>query len=159
MNNLWFQGIVEDEDSDEPWKLHCQSQFPDCEPHPNETWRDLFHRCESEHDRKDREKIKKLTKRIKKREQSAAPTRQAQIVNSQLPKGKTNAAPKTVITKTIRNSVNLPGRTGSASAPSTSKSTTVVICRETNGSQSKMKAKTAPLMQKSMQLFKSRYRR
>lgn len=88
------------------------------------------------------------------------PARQARIVEQQLPGGRNRAiSSTTVITKTVKNHMSSKPSNSSAGHASTS---TVVIRRETsaaNGSQSRMKPKAAPLMQKSMQLFKSRFRR
>lgn len=139
--------------------MHCQRHFQHRKPRDGENWRDLFYRCERERD----SKIEKITKKIKKHEKKATPARQARIVDQQLPGGKSRAiSSKTVITKTIKN--HIPG---GSSLPQTSKSSlsqpsssNIVIGRETIASNgSKLKTKTAPLMQKSMMLFKSRFRR
>lgn len=129
-------------------------------PVKGETWRDLFKRCERERE----SKIEKIAKRIKRHEERATPARQTRVVDQQLPGGKNRAiSSSTVITKTIRN--HIPSRNSSSTSnnnvASTSK-TTVVIRRESNAngsSTSKVKQKAAPLMQKSMQLFKSRFKR
>lgn len=155
--------FIDDEESDEPWKVHCQRHFEGRQPMKGEGWRDLFLRCERERDYK----IEKIAKRIKKHEKKAIPARQARVVDQQLPGGKSRAtSAKTVITKTIKNHIPQKGQLstssmGSSNQPSTS---TVVIRLEANAangspSSSKVKPKTAPLMQKSLQLFKSRFRR
>lgn len=149
------QQFTDDEDSDEPWKAHCQRHFVGRVPAKGGTWRELFQRCEREQDHK----IEKIAKRIKKHEKKAVPVRQARVVDQLLPGGKGRAVASTVITKTTKNHL-----AGSASASGSRASTsTVVIRRETNASNgshsSKLKPKTAPLMQKSMALFKSRFRR
>lgn len=146
--------LVEDEESDEPWIAHCQRHFEGKAPQNGETWRDLFARCERERDHR----IEKIAKRIKRHEEKAIPARQARVVmDQQLPGGMNRAvSAKTVITKTIKN--HLPSGSSSNGRPTTS---TMVIRRETgaNGSSSssKTKAKAAPLMAKSMALFKNRF--
>lgn len=161
-NRIFFtliQGIVDDNDSCKAWEAHCQRHFQKRLPNNGENWRDLFYRCERERD----SKIEKITKKIKKHEKKATPARQARIVDQQLPGGKSRAiSSKTVITKTVKNhiptgsSLNQSTKT-SSSQPSSSN---VVIGREIIASNgSKLKPKTAPLMQKSMMLFKSRFRR
>lgn len=157
--------FLDDEDSDEPWKIHCQRHFEGKLPAKDETWRELFLRCERERDHK----IEKIAKKIKKHEKKAMPARQARVVDQQLPGGKSRAtSATTVITKTIRthhlkassSSSSSSIRTTSSSSSMMPSTSTVVIRRETtkNGSStSKVKTKTAPLMQKSMQLFKNRF--
>lgn len=166
-NNFFLQSfpqqLVDEPESDEPWKAHCQRHFDNRVPAKGDTWRDLFKRCERERDNE----IERIAKRIKKHEEKAIPARQARVVDQQLPGGKNRAiSSTTVITKTIKN--HIPSRhsssTSSSRTASTSSSSTVVIRRETNAangstSSTKIKQKTAPLLQKSMQLFKSRFRR
>lgn len=155
------QQLIDDDQSDEPWKNHCLRHFEGRVPKPGETWRDLFARCERERDHR----IEKIAKRIKKHEKKAIPVRQAKVVQEALPGGNRNRAISTVITKTIKS--HAPSRhslaySASSSGGQTASTSTVVIRRETsasNGSSSKVKPKTAPLMQKSMALFKSRFRR
>lgn len=155
-----LQQIVEDDDSDEPWKAHCQRHFENRVPNKGETWRDLYYRCEKEREHK----IEKIAKRIKKHEKKAIPVRQARVVEQQLPVGNGRAiASSTVITKTIKN--HLPNKSsqsssGSLAGNSRTTTSTVVVKREANAANgSKFKPKAAPLMQKSMALFKSRFRR
>lgn len=135
--------------------MHCQRHFQNRLPKPGENWRDLFYRCERERD----SKIEKITKKIKKHEKKATPARQARIVEQQLPGGKSRAtSTKTVITKTVKN--HIATSSSSRSSSSQPSSSNIVIGRETIASNgSKLKPKTAPLMQKSMMLFKSRFRR
>lgn len=149
--------LIDDDESDEPWKSHCHRDFDSRFPIKGETWRELYSRCEKEREHK----LEKIAKKIKKHEKKAIPARQARVVDHQLPGGKSRAvSATTVITKTIRNRIP-PKNSSSSSAVCNPSTSTVVIRREAaNGSQSsKMKSKTAPLMQKSMQLFKSRFRR
>lgn len=155
---IFIQQLLDDDESDEPWKVHCQREFQGRIPLRDEKWRDLFIRCEHERD----SKIEKIARRIKKHEKKAVPARQARVVDHQLPGGKSRAiSSSTVITKTIRNNINSrhlssPSSSAASSQPSTS---TIVVRRETNAANGSKKAKTAPLMQKSMALFKSRFRR
>lgn len=140
--------------------VHCQRSFEGRVPNEGETWRDLYARCERERDHR----IEKIAKRIKKHEKKAIPARQTRVVEQQLPGGRSRAiSSTTVITKTIKNTIPSRGQSSSSSGSSNRPTTsTVVIRRETNsanGSGSKMKPKAAPLMQKSMALFKSRFKR
>lgn len=155
--------LVEEPESDEPWKAHCLRHFDTKRPAKGETWRDLFSRCERERE----SKIEKIATQIKKHEtEKAKPQRQARVVEEQLPGGKNRAiSSTTIIKKTIKNHIPKKGH-GSSSSSSGGRSTTstIVIKREANaqnGSTSTKitKQKAAPLMQKSMQLFKSRFRR
>lgn len=136
--------------------MHCQRDFEGRIRDEGETWRDLYTRCERERELK----IEKIARRIKKHEKKAIPARQTRIVDQQLPGGRSRAiSSTTVITQTIKNSLPLRGHSSSSSGnrPTTS---TVVIKRETNASNgSKMKPKAAPLMQKSLALLRSRYKR
>lgn len=131
-------------------------------PAKGETWRALFRRCERERDYK----IEKIAKRIKRHGEKATPVRQAQFVEHQLPGGNKNRATSstTVIKKTIKNHIPLRHTASSSSGHPTAVTTTKTVVIRHNGSaggsgSSKVKSKTAPLMQKSMQLFKNRFRR
>jgi hypothetical protein len=149
--------LVEDADSDKPWEQHCRRHFEGRKPRAGETWRDLFMRCERERDHK----IEKIAKRIRKHEEKATPARQTRVVDNQLASGRSRAiSATTVIKKTIKNHIPIKGEPSSSSTSSSVRptTTTIVVRRDAhNGSTSK--TKTAPLMQKSMQLFKSRFRR
>lgn len=151
--------LVDDSDSDRPWKQHCERAFPGRKPRAGETWRDVFMRCEQERDHQ----IEKIAKRIRRHEERAVPARQTQVVDNQLTGGKSRAiSATTVIKKTIRNHIPIKGEPSSSQSSSSRpivKTSTVVIKRGTQNGSSSSKSKTAPLMQKSMQLFKSRFRR
>lgn len=155
--------LVDEPESDEPWKAHCLRHFDNRRPGRDETWRELFARCEEERETK----IEKIAKRIKKHEEKAAPQSKAKFVDHQLAGGRNRAiSSATIIKKTIKNHIPLKGHVSASSSsnghhPTTS---TIVIKREVNASNGSSSTKTtkqkaAPLMQKSMQLFKSRFRR
>lgn len=135
--------------------MHCQRDFENRQPKHGETWRDLYERCERERDHK----IEKIAKRIKRHEKKAIPARQAKVVDQLLPGGKSRAiSSTTVITKTIRHHTNSKNPSMNHNMPTTS---TTVVKREAsmpNGSQAK-KLKVAPLMQKTMQLMRNRFKR
>lgn len=120
--------IIDDEESDEPWKAHCQRDFDKRIPNKEETWRELYFRCEKER----QHRLEKVTKKIKKHEKRAAPARQARVVDHHIPTVKSRASSAITVSSTSSSS---------------------------SSSASRMKPKVAPLMQKSMQLFKSRFRR
>lgn len=149
--------LVDDPDSDKPWKQHCKRHFEGRKPRDGESWRDMFMRCERERDHQ----IDKIAKRIKRSEAKAVPARQTRVVEQQLTSGRNRAiSATTVIKKTIRNQIPIKGE-GSASSSSrpTTTTSTVVIRRDAQNGSTSSKPKHAPLMQKSLQLFKSRFRR
>lgn len=157
---LNVQQLVAEPESDEPWKTHCQRHFEGKTPARGETWRNLFRRCEQERDHK----IQKIARRIKRHGEKATPVRQAQVVESQLPGGTCRgASATTVIKKTIKNQITIRQSGSSTSSsvsthgPTVTTTTKTIVIKQNNGS--KVKPKTAPLMQKSMQLFKNRFRR
>lgn len=124
--------FLDDEESDEPWKVHCQRIFEGRVPDKGENWRDLFVRCEKERDHK----LEKIAKKIKKHEKKTIPARQTRVVEHISP----------------QKNRGISGR----SHTSTSSSTIRTTKRESSSSTS---SKVAPLMLKSRQLLKSRFRR
>lgn len=58
-------------DSDNIWKGHCQRRFKTCERQEAETWREMYYRCQKEHETC----LKELTNKMKKA-QSAEPRQQ-----------------------------------------------------------------------------------
>uniref|UniRef100_A0A6G1SPA5 Transcription elongation factor B polypeptide 3 n=1 Tax=Aceria tosichella TaxID=561515 RepID=A0A6G1SPA5_9ACAR len=150
--------LVDDPDSDKPWKQHCKRHFEGRKPREGESWRDMFIRCERERDHK----IDKIAKRIRKHEEKAVPARQTRVVEQQPSGGRNRAmSATTVIKKTIRNHIPIKGEASSSSSRPTTATTTstVVIRRDAHNGSTSSKTKHAPLMQKSLQLFKSRFRR
>lgn len=96
--------------------------------------------------------------------------RQARVVDQVLPNANDRAvSAMTVITRTIKSKIPTNGSASINGKPSTSSNgnnafvtKTIVIKKDGYGattSSAHKKPKTAPLMQKSMQLFKGRFRR
>lgn len=129
------QKLIADPDSDEPWQNHCAETFEGRKPENGETWRELFARCSRERDRR----LAKITKKIKKNEKKASNVRQARVVEHVI-------ATKPSLSRTGVRAASTSGLVTSTSISSAA-------------AAQKQKSKTAPLMQKSMLLFKSRHRR
>ncbi|RWS27190.1 transcription elongation factor B polypeptide 3-like protein [Leptotrombidium deliense] len=136
-----------DED-DELWFEHCQTTFRNCEPDDGESWREVYIRCEYERDAK----LKSIAGKIKRTNEQSLPVRKTMVC-------------ETATFKPSKHVQRLQEKLGVSSAMgSVGKANVVVNRAAAREAVSKApvppkKPKTAPLMAKSLQLMKSRFRR
>lgn len=154
------------DETDKLWQQHCQLRFRTGKRNEMESWREMFVRCTEERDAR----LNSLTNIIKQSQKVAVPLRQTKLayVDSMV------KPPRSVIKKqnqfgTHNKLITTPAarvESLKAIANNMTKSTdtrlrTLAAVRDTAQAQPSngTKIKKAPLMVKSLQLMKGRYRR
>lgn len=137
------EGLIED--TDELWKIHCEKEFPN----PKEivsgsTWRKKFFRTLKKREKR----LSELTQKIKKKtEKEAEPVKKTVTINA------------IAVSKGSGRSKMLPLINDSAASKSTSTASAIkATAQQTRVTAAKQPPKKAPLMQKTLQMFKQRYR-
>lgn len=152
------------EDSDELWQFHCNKEFRTKKREEMETCREMYLRCLDERETK----LRSLTANIKISQEKSIPVRQTKLayVDSIV------KPPRDVARKQARNGTafsKVPAMTPTArlnQITASSSAGKVVVpnpiqerSHHSSGSSSTAKPKKAPLMQKSLQLFRASFRR
>lgn len=157
------------EDSDVLWQQHCQRQFRGLKRQEMETWRDMYHRCRSEREAR----LNSLTENIKHSQSVAVPLKQTKLAYiDSMVKPPRSVIKKQSIYGTERRLTATPASRVvalNAVAPNITKVgdvrlKTLAAIRDTaqaqasNGSVSN-RGRKAPLMAKTIQLMKCRFKR
>lgn len=155
------------EDSDVLWQQHCQRRFRGEKRQEMETWREMFIRCTTEQE----EKLNSLANNIKKSQSVAIPVKKTKLayVDSMV------KPPRSIQKRqeqfgTARKLVATPAsRTSGLNSVATNiarigdvrlrTSTAIRDTAQVQPSNANLKPKKAPLMAKTLQLMKSRYKR
>jgi len=140
-------------EDDELWETHCQAEFKNKKPGEDESWRELYIRLKYERELK----LKHITAHINRNQQKAQPVRTTKLAFVEsIPK-----APRG-----IKRAQEINGTKFSVgphkfdkSGPSTKSSTISSSISSTAPTVAKKIKKTAPLMRKSLDMMKSRFRR
>lgn len=129
------------DETDELWKIHAEQEFKVVDKHRKESYRQFFHRATIERE----SRLLNLTKKIQKKTvKDQAPVKKTMVVESVPTKGR-----------------KLPASTKSA-AQATCISAAEIKKNAKDvrvGAAAKAKHRTGPLMAKTLQMFKQRFRR
>lgn len=155
------------DDSDILWEQHCMRKFRGCKRQEMETWREMYSRCVAEQE----ERLNNLTNNIKYSQSNAVPVKQTKLaVLDNMIKPPRSVLRKQQKFNTGKELIVSPAaRVSSLSsiAPNITKSgdvrlKTVGLLRDTaqaSVSNGPVKPKKAPLMQKTLQFMKGRFKR
>jgi transcription elongation factor B polypeptide 3 len=169
------------ENTDDLWKFHCSREFRGKQPQELESWRELYTRCVDER----KARFQSLTKKVRRKQETATPqmkTKLAYVDTTAGPKfsrSKTETIKngmKTLKTREEKGIKRTHGSSASAGGSGSSQHVTieeasVIISagskagtapaqsREREGYSAPKKPKKAPLMQKTMKIIKTLYRR
>ncbi|XP_050541713.1 transcription elongation factor B polypeptide 3 isoform X2 [Daktulosphaira vitifoliae] len=157
------------EDTGKFWEFHCKKEFRNKVPDNGETWRDFYVRCLEERETK----LAKLRQNINANQAASTPVRKTQIAFFDTAvKPPRNIAKKQAKYQTSidikRNIINksMMGENSTVEAMSANKKSTAmatgtaVSLSSTNSTAPGLiKKKKAPLMQKALQLIRTRYKR
>lgn len=151
------------EDTDGLWNFHCQKEFRTKKREEWESWREMYIRCVDEREAK----LRALTANIKQSQDKSLPVRQTKlayvdsvvkpprsIARKQQKNGYTPDSKSPLITPSSRlSAIAQASSVGQVCVPNPSP-------RASSGTSSAViKIKKAPLMQKTLQLMKGRFRR
>lgn len=155
------------DDSDVLWKQHCAREFRSKQRQEMETWRDMYFRCQTEQE----ERLNSLTNNIKKSQSVALPVKQTKLTCiDSVVKPPRNVLKKQSQFGTERKLIASPAaRTAALSSVATNitkagdiRLRTTAAMRDpaqVQSSNSGLKARKAPLMAKTLQLMKGRFKR
>lgn len=153
------------DDSDVLWQLHCQRKFKAYKRKEMETWREMYARCLNEQE----ERLNSLTNNIKLSQQVAVPVRQTKLCVDNVVKPPRNVIKKQNQFGTHKKLVSTPAARVEAlssvasnmAKPGDIRLKTLAAIRDTAQAQSNgiIKPKKAPLMAKTLQLMKGRFKR
>lgn len=155
------------DDSDILWQQHCNRRFKRQQRQEMETWREMYFRCINEQE----ERLNSLTNNIKKSQSVAIPVRQTKLAYvDSLVKPPRNVVKKQIQYGTSNRLVATPAarvEALSAAAPNAARSgdvrlKTLAALRDTAQAQpsnGSIKSRKAPLMAKTLQLMKGRFKR
>lgn len=142
-------------EDDELWELHCKQEFKGKIPEEDESWRELFVRLKYERE----VKLKSITANIHRKSQKAAPVRTTKLAFVESipkpPRG-IKRAQETNGTKFTDGPRKFDLTKSKSSCPRNSSFNAAL---SSNGPAAKKLKKTAPLMKKSKDMMKSRFRR
>lgn len=155
------------EDSDVLWQQHCQRKFKAYKRQEMETWREMYYRCAMEQEAR----LNSLTNNIKKSQSVAMPVRQTKlayvdslvkpprnVIKKQHQFGtqmKLTATPAARVEALSSVASNI-ARPGDARLKALASMRDTAQAQPSNGA---MKPKKAPLMAKTLQLMKGRFKR
>lgn len=155
------------DDTDVLWKLHCSRKFRTKQREEMETWRDMFFRCQTEQD----ERLNSLTNNIKIAQSVAVPVKQTKLTFiDSLVKPPRNVIKKQMQYGTESKLVSTPAARVAALSSVASNiaragdvrlRTTAAMrdAAQVTASNSGLKSRKAPLMAKTLQLMKGRFKR
>lgn len=152
------------EDTDGLWNFHCQKEFRNKKREEWESWREMYIRCVDERE----VKLRALTANIKQSQDKSLPVRQTKlayvdsvakpprgVARRQQKNGYTPDRNSPLITPSSRlSAIAQSGSAGQVSVPNPGPRAAIGA-----SSNAIMKIKKAPLMQKTLQLMKGRFRR
>lgn len=155
------------EDSDVLWQQHCQRKFKAYKRQEMETWREMYYRCQMEQEAR----LNSLTNNIKKSQSVAMPVRQTKlayvdslvkpprnVIKKQHQFGtqmKLTATPAARVEALSSVASNM-ARSGDARLKALASMRDTAQAQPSNGA---MKPKKAPLMAKTLQLMRGRFKR
>lgn len=160
------------EDSDELWQLHCQREFRNKTRDEMETWREMYMRCVDERNAR----LKALTATIKQAQDKSLPVRTTKlayvdsvvkpprdVARKQAKNGTAasvnNVNSKRSSTASKLSSLATAGEAGKVAVPNPGARAVDNRAGAASSSMAVVKPKKAPLMAKSLSLFKNRFRR
>lgn len=154
------------EDSDELWKFHCDREFKNKKREEMETWRDMYMRCLDEREAK----LKALTANIKLSQDKSLPVRTTKLAYvDTVAKPPRNIARKQAKNDTVTNgrpnlsaklaTIATAGEAGKVAVPNPGHRAKDRATTAGSSHTIAHKPKKAPLMMKTLSLFKSRFRR
>lgn len=155
------------DDNDVLWKQHCVRKFRSKQRQEMETWRDMYWRCHTEQE----ERLNSLTNNIKMSQSVAVPVKQTKLTDiDSMVKPPRNVIKKQMQFGTERKLVATPAaRTVALSSVAANitragdvRLRTTAAMRDPaqiQSSHSGLKARKAPLMAKTLQLMKGRFKR
>lgn len=155
------------DDSDVLWKSHCSHKFRSKQREEMETWRDMFFRCQQEQE----ERLNSLKNNIKKSQSVAVPVKQTKLAYmDSLVKPPRSVIKKQTQYGTERKLIATPAaRTEGLSSIAANiarvgdvRLRTTAMMRDAaqvQSSNSGLKTRKAPLMAKTLQLMKGRFKR
>jgi transcription elongation factor B polypeptide 3 len=139
------------EDTDELWAEHCSREFKGKEPEEDESWREFYFRAKDERT----QRLQSITRNIKASKDKAAPVRTAVVVEAK----KTKASYRGRSSAPIATGSGMSRGSSSSSTSSSSSSSSYNGKKAFAAPSAPPKKKSAPLMAKSLQMMKSRFRR
>lgn len=155
------------DDTDVLWKQHIAHKFRSKKREELESWRDMYFRCLQEQE----ERLNHLTNNIKKSQSVAVPVKQTKLAfidsmvkppRSVIKKQSQFGTERKLIATPAARTVGLSNIAGNISKPGDIRLRTSAVMRDAaqvGPSNSGLKARKAPLMAKTLQLMKGRFKR